>query len=223
MPYPSRDELELSLLKLIFDHGEEYEMRAVDTYGPLADYFGLSELERTQTRQAVLADERAEPYWNNMVQWARRRLNERDYLAPARRGRWRLSKTGVDKARLLESGRLRYISYPDEVSENLIEGAVQKVTVNAYERSILGRQACINHYGYRCFVCEFDFEKIYGERGKNFIHVHHLVPLASIGESYLLDPIRDLRPVCPNCHSMIHRTDPPCSLEILKSMLVLTT
>jgi len=34
--------------------------------------------------------------------------------------------------------------------------------------------------------------------------VHHLVPISKIGKKYRVDPIKDLRPVCPNCHAVIH-------------------
>jgi 5-methylcytosine-specific restriction protein A len=220
MPYPHHSELELPLLKLLFEQGGgQHEIRAIDTYGPLADYFHLTEHERSRSRDSVLADGRMEPYWNNMVQFARRKLKERGFLAPASHGFWRLSEIGVEKAQPVPAGHLPDVVYPDEVSGTLLEGTARKVTVNAYERSVAGRQACIDHYGYRCCVCDFDFEERYGGRGKHFVHVHHLVPLASIGEAYVLDPIKDLRPICPNCHSMIHRTDPPCSIEILKGFI----
>jgi 5-methylcytosine-specific restriction enzyme A len=172
MTYPHYDELELPLLKLIFEHGDEqYQLLASKTYEPLANYFGLSELEQTQSRNAILADGRNEPFWNNMVQWARRKLNERGYLSTAPRGYWRLSAVGVEKAKPLSTGHLRHISYPDEIPETVIEGAKRRVAINAYERSVSARQSCIDHYGYRCFGCGFDFEAMYGERGKHFIHV----------------------------------------------------
>jgi len=66
------------------------------------------------------------------------------------------------------------------------------------------RQQCIEHYGSRCSVCDFDFEQVFGERGRGFIHVHHLKPLSEIQDEYEIDPIQDLRPICPNCHAMIH-------------------
>jgi 5-methylcytosine-specific restriction protein A len=31
------------------------------------------------------------------------------------------------------------------------------------------------------------------------------VPISTIGKEYLLDPVKDLVPVCPNCHAMLHR------------------
>ncbi len=93
-------------------------------------------------------------------------------------------------------------------SENFndcIEGAKTKVTVNKYERNPITRQRCIEHYGYSCSICTFNFHQIYGDIGKNFIHVHHIKPLHEIRENYIVDPIKDLIPVCPNCHAMLHR------------------
>lgn len=220
MTYPHYDELELPLLKLIFEQGDEqYQLHATRCYEPLANYFGISQLEQTQSRNSVLGDGREEPFWNNMVQWARRKLKERGYLAPTPRGIWQLSDLGIEKAKPLSTGYLSHIAYPDEIPESVIEGAKRKVAINAYERSTAARQTCIDHYGYRCFACGFNFETKYGERGKNFIHVHHIMPLAKIGTSYVVDPIKDLRPICPNCHAIIHRTDPPCSIDTLKDML----
>lgn len=85
------------------------------------------------------------------------------------------------------------------------EGHVFSVLVNKYERSPKARMQCIEHHGAYCHICEMEFEKIYGEIGKGFIHVHHLVPLHTIGKDYVINPKTDLIPVCPNCHSMIHK------------------
>ncbi|MBI71510.1 MAG: restriction endonuclease [Gemmatimonadetes bacterium] len=85
------------------------------------------------------------------------------------------------------------------------EGAKKQIIVNAYERNNYAREKCLGHYGYKCRSCTFDFEAKYGEQGKEFIHVHHVVPISSIGQNYQVDPIKDLIPVCPNCHAMIHR------------------
>jgi 5-methylcytosine-specific restriction protein A len=60
-------------------------------------------------------------------------------------------------------------------------------------------------HGHRCFVCDDDLGKIYGEIGKGFIHVHHLHPLVERKGVDVTDPKKDLIPVCPNCHSIIHR------------------
>lgn len=95
--------------------------------------------------------------------------------------------------------------YP-EVIENssLIEGGKKQIIVNAYERNPYARKACIEHYGAKCVVCGFDFSKVYGEDFIGVIHVHHIKPLCEVSEEYIVDPVNDLVPVCPNCHVVIH-------------------
>ena len=93
------------------------------------------------------------------------------------------------------------------------------VRANKYERDRAARQRCIEHYGARCAVCDFDFEQVYGALGQGCVRIHHLVPPAQLGPGYRLDPLRDLRPVCANCHYMLHRTEPPCSVEHLRQLL----
>lgn len=105
--------------------------------------------------------------------------------------------------------------FPEEAETERIfsEGAVKTVTVNYYERDSQAREVCINHFGLRCRVCKMDFEETYGDIGKGFIHVHHLKPLHEIGKEYKLKPLDDLRPVCPNCHAMLHKRKPAYSIE----------
>ena len=111
-------------------------------------------------------------------------------------------------------------SLPEEVPESqFFEGACSRITINRYERDPRARDACIAHYGHRCAVCGVLLSEIYGPVADSLIHVHHLKPLAAIGSSYQLDPIQDLRPVCPNCHAVIHRHDPPFSIEELQQKL----
>lgn len=75
--------------------------------------------------------------------------------------------------------------------------------------------------GIMCKGCGFDFEKIYGELGRDFIHVHHINPLKIMGESYKIDPVRNLVPLCPNCHAMVHRAIESrlLSVEALRSII----
>lgn len=115
----------------------------------------------------------------------------------------------------------REITYPDDIPTGIIhkEGAAKSIQVNRYERDSEARLKCIKHYGFDCVVCGMNLKNVYGEIGKNYIHVHHLIPISSIGEEYVVDPVRDLRPVCPNCHSMLHRKNPPYSIEELSSMI----
>jgi 5-methylcytosine-specific restriction protein A len=101
----------------------------------------------------------------------------------------------------------------------LPEGARTRIEVNRYERSPVNRAACIAHYGSICRACTFDFRAIYGELGEGYIEVHHRVPVSRINESYFVNPITDLVPVCANCHAMLHRTDPPMAVEALRALL----
>lgn len=113
------------------------------------------------------------------------------------------------------------VQIPEEVNDKelLIEGASKKISVNIFERNSVARTKCLAHHGYKCAVCSFNFEEFYGSIGHNFIHVHHIVPLSEIGKEYVLDPIKDLVPICPNCHAMIHRTRPILTIEQLKNHL----
>ena len=112
-------------------------------------------------------------------------------------------------------------SIADELSqpESYAEGASKTIVVNAYERNRKARAECINHYGVSCVICGFNFEQVFGALGKGFIHVHHVVPLSEIGQEYELDPIRDLIPVCPNCHAIIHLTGQTISVEELRNYI----
>lgn len=113
------------------------------------------------------------------------------------------------------------VLYPDEVTApgRFAEGATHSVFVNLYERNPAARGGCIAHYGARCQVCDLDFGVRYGVIGAGFIHVHHLKQLSEVGEEYLVDPVLDLRPVCPNCHAMLHQQHPPLTIEELKRRL----
>ena len=110
------------------------------------------------------------------------------------------------------------VDYPAN-EEAFYEGAVAKVLVNKYERNAKARNLCIEKHGCKCVVCGCDFAQRYGKLGEGFIHVHHVVPIGSIGKEYKLDPEKDLVPVCPNCHYMLHRTNPPMSPEQLQELL----
>jgi predicted HNH restriction endonuclease len=94
-----------------------------------------------------------------------------------------------------------------------LEGARVDVVQSQPERDQLARAACLAKHGYACVVCGLDFGKKYGRIGQGFIHVHHLTPLAS-GER-LVNPELDMQPLCPNCHAMAHRRNPPFSVEEL--------
>jgi 5-methylcytosine-specific restriction protein A len=67
--------------------------------------------------------------------------------------------------------------------------------------------------------CDTLLADVYGNQAAELIHVHHLTQLASIPEGAEIDPIHDLRPVCPNCHFVIHTRQPPFTIEEMREMI----
>lgn len=99
-----------------------------------------------------------------------------------------------------------------------IEGAVIQKLVNGFERNLDARKKCIDYHKPICSCCKIDFGNVYGPRGEGYIHVHHLLPLKKIKKSYKVNPIKDLRPVCPNCHAIIHRGKETLTIEQVKKL-----
>src|SRR5262249_44600044 len=93
------------------------------------------------------------------------------------------------------------------------EGAVFRVVVNAYERDPRARAACIRYHGSECCTCGFSFERVYGPEMAGRIQVHHLKELSRVGRGYRVNPVRDLRPLCPNCHVVAHSRRPAVRLD----------
>jgi predicted HNH restriction endonuclease len=85
------------------------------------------------------------------------------------------------------------------------DGKVIEYYGTRYERNPINRVRAIEIHGTKCKACGFDFEKVYGERGRGFIEVHHIKPLFSIDKEIEINPETDLVTVCSNCHKMIHR------------------
>lgn len=112
-------------------------------------------------------------------------------------------------------------SIPEEMprGQTFEEGAAVEILINRYERDPAARERCISHYGAVCVVCGLSFADQYGPEVDGLIHVHHLTPIASVGKRKAIDPVRDLRPVCPNCHAVIHSTRKPRTIGEVKNML----
>jgi len=203
MPLPKRKIIKAILIEIL------------DKYGPLpvprvhellAERFELTEQEKALKLTS-------QPRYKVEIRWARQELVEEGRLlrSPLQgRGFWQLA------------GAINSAStYPDEALPlgKFTEGATKKVLVNRYERSQSAREVCLKHYGYSCMACGFNFEESFGDLGRGQIHVHHTVPISSANEKYQVDPINHLIPLCPNCHHMIHRREPPFSLQELKSII----
>lgn len=108
---------------------------------------------------------------------------------------------------------------PDSESGHY-ERSLKTVKVNIYERDREARRKCLKHHGYVCKACDTKLSDKYGPIARDFIHVHHVIPLAEIKKEYKVDPIKDLVPVCPSCHSTIHRDKKnPLTIEELRAKI----
>ncbi|WBO83835.1 HNH endonuclease [Hymenobacter yonginensis] len=137
---------------------------------------------------------------------------------PNRHGIWEIHKIGDEKfsIRLFKP---ESVSHNDEEAE-FHEGTPYQIIQTQYERNPNARAACLKHYGHSCCVCNFNFTSYYGKIGEYFIHVHHLNKISDIKKHHSIDPIKDLRPVCPNCHAMLHTSNPPLSIEDLQTIII---
>lgn len=107
-------------------------------------------------------------------------------------------------------------SAPDVVG--LPEGAKTRIEVNRYERDRRNRAAALAIHGYLCQACGLDMGERYGSTAAGLIEVHHVTQVSEVGPGYILNPRKDLVPLCPNCHSVAHRRSPPFSVDELREM-----
>ena len=90
------------------------------------------------------------------------------------------------------------------------------------------RKSCVKEvkkiHGLKCECCGLNFEERYGEIGKGFIEVHHLIPLSSLklGERRKYDLDKDFAVLCANCQRMIHRQSDPSDIDALRKQLKVT-
>lgn len=127
---------------------------------------------------------------------------------------------------------LEVLAIPDrkiEHFEEVFEGSYNTVETKVYKRSKKLRDAAIdsfkNQYGALiCDICSFDYEVKYGNIGKGFIEVHHRKPIfmyeGSDEAKTIHEAIKNLAPLCANCHRMIHRKKPPYSIDNIKSIYI---
>ena len=190
------------------------------TSNPYADVHYIDRRKRSQYVDIRWHDLRREP----LIGWKELQKQPFDDF------RWGIQGSGttipVDLAvhlRKLWEARagVRSPRLPEELPEGrtFTEGAKKTITVNAYERDPGARAACLAKHGYACAVCEVRLEDRYGPIAREFIHVHHVTPIARIGKVYEVDPVKDLRPVCPNCHAILHQKNPPMTIEAARKLV----
>lgn len=113
------------------------------------------------------------------------------------------------------SGELQRIpQQPDELDDTgsaAIEGRLLVRRALVRERDPRLRARKIRHVQrsgrpLSCEVCGFDFARVYGSLGQDYIEVHHVTPLHVSGTRETR--LGDLACLCANCHRMCHRNRP---------------
>lgn len=110
-----------------------------------------------------------------------------------------------------------------EIDGEFPEGKIAERLHKSRERSSKVITAAKNnfklkHGSLHCQVCEFDFEKEYGEIGADFIEGHHTIPVSEMKENHMTSP-KDIALLCANCHRMIHKKRPWLSIDELKLLI----
>ncbi|MUG95407.1 hypothetical protein F7734_24800 [Scytonema sp. UIC 10036] len=233
--FPQRFQIKEELLCVIAERGGSIKIQDRATgwsiYEELANRLNLSDEARTRMRDSKKPEKKPELAWENEVRWCRTELGSAGLIEKDKvngQGIWTLTNLGRESVENKIENKIentitnQKFSFPEEVPPDTVsfhEGSVTRVLVNRYERNPIARQQCINYYGKKCFVCGFEFARVYGTVAEDLIHVHHLKALSEIAEEYEVDPIADLRPVCPNCHAVLHLRFPPYSIEEVQGFL----
>jgi hypothetical protein len=198
-------------LVIMFTRSAGFVCRACVATKPIPGVFGKKQVYRSDVGPVVLFPTSVPldyvaarlPSWK----WA---TYPRSYTTP--------SPTIAEDLRVLLEGP-RCDAASVEVDQPLYrEGEAHYARSLRYDRSLRAREACIRHYGLVCAVCGFAYGNVYGPEMARLITVHHLNPVAAAGEKDI-DPIKDMRPVCANCHSVIHRRNPPYTIKEVKAMM----
>lgn len=159
----------------------------------------------------------------NLVDWFSAELTKKSSISKDWQNKYKQEREKVGKREVTVYKNMYSFSLEENISSvnttKLVEGNLKTIVVNAFERNPIARKQCLEYHGTSCLCCGFDFYRTYGEIGQNYIHVHHIIPLAKIRKNYQVDPIKDLIPLCANCHAMIHRTTPALSIEKLKEII----
>ena len=124
-----------------------------------------------------------------------------------------LEASGFDRKTIRKAVKKDYtdIILEDTISEGLQSKAMRKHR----ERSKKLRDAKIaqvkrdNGGKVSCIVCGFDFSETYDGHGEGYIEIHHLAPVHLMdvegSQKKLSDALKEVVPLCSNCHRMIHR------------------
>jgi predicted HNH restriction endonuclease len=105
---------------------------------------------------------------------------------------------------------------PVSADYSFSDGAVVYVRAAGYERDVKARKRCLELKGSICHGCSVDFKKMYGHDISDIIEVHHNRPLAADKRRMKKNILKDLVPLCPNCHTVVHSFNNVMSLIALQ-------
>lgn len=107
----------------------------------------------------------------------------------------------------------------DDIIEQKTEGDRKETVQTNIERDPRNRRLCIEAHGEHCWVCGKDGGWMDDDMRLNksglpsaWLHCHHIEPL---GESAprKTDPVKDMVPLCAECHTMMHLRKPALTLD----------
>lgn len=119
-----------------------------------------------------------------------------------------------------------------KLDENVVisEGKAKTVQSKVYERSAKLRKLAIEKFTVNgtlaCAVCGFDFYAVYGAHGEGYIQIHHERPIFQFAGDEVTQvaaqALKDLKPLCANCHCMVHRKkSKPLTVDYLRAVVEL--
>jgi 5-methylcytosine-specific restriction protein A len=135
---------------------------------------------------------------------------------------WILRNELKDALLIIYSKKNIKVKIPEDFFNETItftEGKQKSILTTLYERNPKARGACLKHHGYKCKICGFDFEEKYGAIGKGVIHVHHINKVSGTIKEHKIDPIKELIPLCPNCHTVVHSRKEMFSIAEMKEII----
>lgn len=118
----------------------------------------------------------------------------------------------------IDRGELIAAEPGEEAFEFAPEGTVRRVIANSYERDPRNKAMAIKLHGTACFGCDLEMSATYGDIAEGYIHIHHLIPLSELDAPRAPGP-RDLVPLCPNCHAVVHLRRPPLTIAELRQLI----
>ena len=103
------------------------------------------------------------------------------------------------------------------------EGKIVEITHKARERNsqviALAKEKFKKQNGRLfCQVCGFDFEKTYGDIGKEFIEGHHTIAVSEMTADHKTK-VEDIAMLCANCHRMVHKKRPWLTMKDLNKLI----